>query len=95
MSYVCHLLGRRLAYPIAWFYSSFLNRLHHTPRFIRHVVHPVRFASGNEKVRRPPLHLSVQLVLLIDVEFGGVFHSACCTVVPTFFAINSWVDLCE
>lgn len=87
-----HHLSETSTYPIARFDTSLLNCLHKTSFLVCHFAHPICFARGNEQMRRPPLHMSVQLVFAVDVEFGGVLHSACGTVVQAVFAVDDRVN---
>lgn len=73
----------------------FLNRLHHTALLVRDISHPIRLPRRNEQMRRPPIHMSIELVLGIDIELGRIAHGARGAVLITILAVDRGVDFRE
>lgn len=65
-----------------------VQRLHHAPLLISDVAHPVALARRHQHVRRPPLDVAVQLVVLLDLEALGVLYRAAVAVAQAVLAVD-------
>lgn len=81
-------LGIGKTYAVAGLYGSSVDGLHDTAFFVGDIAHPVCLPRCNKQMRVEPLHMTEQLLSLIDFEFARILDAATGTVMQTVVAIN-------
>lgn len=84
-----------MTYPIARHKSSLLDRFHQTALLVCNIPHPVCLPGRDEQMRRPPVDVPIELILVVHVELGWILHRTRRTVVEAFLSVNSRVNLGE
>lgn len=79
------------AYPIYRLDSTIPDGFHNAALLIRNISDPVSLAGRHQHVGRPAIYMSVQLLVLVDLEIGRVFDGAAFTVMVTVLAVDGWV----
>lgn len=86
-----HILGDSNSYPVARLDVSPVYRLHDAALLVGDIAHPIRLARRNHQMRAETLHMSVQLLRLVNFEFARVLDAAAVAVAQTLVAIYSGV----
>ena len=82
-------------YAIAWLDFTVPDRFHHTPFLVTHIPDPIRLAGRYEHVRSKSIDVSVQLLVLVNLEPFRILDLARLAVVVAVFAIDRRVHFGE
>lgn len=81
-----------MTHPVCRLDSTVPDGFHNAALLIRNISDPVSLAGRHQHVGRPAIYMSVQLLVLVDLEIGRVFDGAAFTVMVTVLAVDGWVD---
>lgn len=84
--------GKHHTHTIAGLNATISDRLHDRTLLIRYVSYPVGLACSDKHVGRPGVDMAIELVIFIDLEFGGILDAAALAVMVTIFSVNGRID---
>lgn len=70
----------------------FHQRLHQTPLLILDIARPIGLTGRDEHMRRPPVDVTVQVVILVDGEVARVVERAGRTCLIAVWSVDQRID---